>query len=74
MIECARVKSMRANNLTGTTNFVTKIFDACSLKVCNCDGRGGAGVEKENMYILGKGCPIANFTGVSWQIIRTYFF
>lgn len=29
---CARVKSMRANNLMGTTNFVKKIFAACSLK------------------------------------------
>ena len=58
MIECARVKSMRANNLIGTTNFVKKIFAACSLKYVIAMVEGGAGVEKENMYILGKGCPL----------------
>lgn len=47
MIECARVKSMRANNLTGATNFVKKIFADCSLK--SVIATVGAGVEKENM-------------------------
>lgn len=55
MGECARVKTMRANYLIGTTNFVKKIFAACSLKSVKLGlvsgelRRVGAGVEKENM-------------------------